>query len=67
MARSLPMEDHVFAVVRVYVDPADGLPTVNYSEITNNEALPVEKKAVARLLRRLADQLELAVAAQVDA
>ncbi|QIN93689.1 hypothetical protein QDW23_gp30 [Microbacterium phage Stromboli] len=61
------MEEHVFAVVRVYVDPEDGLPTVNYAEITNNEALPVEKRAVARMLRTLADNLERSVQAQVDA
>lgn len=45
------------AIVGIYVDPADDLPTAEYRESLDDQ-LPVEKATVARLLRELADNLD---------
>ena len=62
MIRQLDVSAFTTAIVTIERSP-EGV-QLHYAEVTNGEAIPVEKAATARMLRELADQLDEIVSTQ---
>jgi hypothetical protein len=64
MSELRPLDVSMYTTAIVTVERAPEGVQMHYAEVTNGEAIPVEKAATARMLRELADQLDAIVESQ---